>query len=92
MKMYFTDFSDNCWTLKSIKSEMMEYGINQIEANEAIPTKDNDYFYCKEFGEVGEKRYCGKICDKYSPKNGKSGCCRHVGKLYDIGEKVTITL
>ena len=92
MKMYFTGFSDLCWDLKEIKSEMLYQGLKELEAWEAIPTRDNDYFYCKEFMEVGEKGDCGKSCCKYAPKNGKSGCCKHVGKLYEHGNKLTIKL
>jgi len=58
-----------------------------VEAIEAIP--DPNYFWCKHYGEVGEKNdHCGRSCPAYDPKNGKSGCCKHFGKAYTHGKRV----
>ena len=92
MKLYFTSLSDFAFSLESIKYQMIFNGLTEIEAHEAITINDPNYFYCKEFMEVGEKGDCGKSCSKYAPKNGKSGCCNHIGKLYEQGNKLTIKI
>lgn len=92
MKLYFTHLDDLAWDKATIKAEMREQGLTEIEAHEAIPVSDPNYIWCKEFMEVGERGECGKNCDKYAPKNGKSGCCKHLGKLCELGNKLTIKI
>ena len=93
MKKYFVPiFSEEfCYPKDTIIEKMKYEGLTEVKANLAEIHKSNDFFYCKEFGNIGEKgESCGKICDFYTPKNGKSGCCKHVGNLYIYGKEVTI--
>lgn len=93
MKLYFlTKDTEFCQNKESIYEEMRVQGITEIKVYEAIKTKDNDFFYCKHFGEVGEKGLCGKECPYYEPRNGKKGCCKHVGNMYELGNLVTLKL
>ena len=92
MKKYFMPYSDLCYPLSVIKKDMKEMGIEEIELTEAIPYKDPNYIWCGFNHEVGERGECGKFCSDYSPKNGKSGCCRHLGKLNELGNKLTIKI
>lgn len=92
MKRYFTRLSDYALTISAIKEEMREQEITETEATEAIPFKDPNFIWCNEYYEMGERGGCGKICDKYAPKNGKSGCCKHLGQLNEEGEKLIIKI
>lgn len=61
-----------------------------IELFEAVPTKFDGMMYCKKFESVGEDGNCGRICDGYEPRNGRSGMCKHRSNtMYECGEKVT---
>lgn len=94
MKYYFrSDDSDgNCYTIKQIKEDMKEQGISELKVFEAIREVGGDYFYCKKYYEIGDKSEggCGKICDEYKPRNGKSGRCIHHSHTYEQGEKELI--
>lgn len=92
MKRYFTPFNDLCYPLTSIKDIIRDNNLTELEVTEAIPYKDPDYIWCGFNHEIGERGECGKSCSDYAPKNGKSGCCRHLGQLNEEGEKVVITL
>lgn len=94
-KKYFVDiFNDSFCYMKDCIIDMMKYkGIKEVKAYEAMKETDNDFFWCKEFGDVGEKgQSCGKNCPSYTPKNGKSGCCKYVGNLYSKGKELTISV
>jgi hypothetical protein len=58
---------------------------------EAIEQKGVEgYFWCNHFEAVSEKdgMTCGKMCNSYAPRNGKSGCCTHYSlKFYEPSEK-----
>jgi hypothetical protein len=95
MKLYFSELNDGlCETISSIKEEMKEQGIAEMDVFEAKIEYGNGYFYCREFGDIGEVgEGCGKMCDKYSPRNGKNGRCRFSGHTYEQTEiKRTIKL
>lgn len=93
MKYYFeTEDSEICYTKEHFVEVMKEESLTEIEVIEAKRTKDNEYFWCTYFGEVGEKGYCGKACKEYTPRNGKSGNCKHNGSLYEKGEKTILKL
>jgi hypothetical protein len=93
MKYYFTKKQPGfCYTLEYWKQEMEEAQINTLELVEAIitPAKDAEgWFYCKIHGEVGEGN-CGKVCEEYKPRNGKSGRCRHHRNMREPGSKTKI--
>ena len=83
---------DITYTLATIKEWMRDNEVNELKAFKAVPTSDPYYMYCTRFDEIGEKGNCGKFCEAYAPRNGKSGACRHLGKLYDEGEEVIIRI
>ena len=94
MKSYFSDTDDEaCYTLDYFKEQLcadvpeMKLYIAEIEYG-------TEYFWCSEFGEVGETgESCGKLCDKYSPRNGKNGRCRFHKNCYTPSDKlITIKL
>ncbi len=94
-KFYFVDiFNDTfCYTKEYIIDMMNIEDIIEVKAYEAIKVFNNDYFWCKEFGDLGEKgQSCGKICRSYNPKNGKSGCCKYFGNLYSKGKEIIIKI
>jgi hypothetical protein len=35
---------------------------------------------------------CGKVCDEYEPRNGKSGCCKHMSFCYEPGREYLLTI
>lgn len=88
-KKYFRDDEgEYCFTIDSIKEQMISEGISELEVFEAERTTDINYFFCKEFLEVGEKNEgCGKECSSYIPNNGKNGRCKHYGYLYEPTDK-----
>jgi len=93
---YYFKHSDSelCYSENYFQERMKEYGLNELEVFEAIPDKFDGIFWCKEhlFSGDGTKDYCGKQCDEYKPRNGKSGCCiHHSTKMYEHGNQVILT-
>ncbi len=88
MKLYFeTKHSEHCYS-----EDYFEEG---QEVFEAVPEKILGIFWCKKDCEVWEKDIhynpCGKNCKNYSPRNGKSGCCKHYSNIvYSQGKKVIL--
>jgi hypothetical protein len=64
-------------------------GLKEITLFTAIPQKVEGMIWCKAFGDIGEKGECGRQCDLYEPKNGKSGMCKNQGKFYEPNKEVT---
>ena len=94
MKLYYeNELSEYCFEESYFQQLMKEKSLKEIEVYEAIPEKIEGLFYCKEFQEFGETgEGCGKTCDKYTPRNGKSGCCKYFSnKSYTIGRKKSLT-
>ncbi len=91
-KLYFIDEdAEHCYGEQYFQRLMSEEGKQEIEVMEAVRAIGvPDFMYCKEYVGVFEKGECGKVCPAYLPRNGKSGCCKHVGKLYEHGEKITL--
>lgn len=81
MKKYYFENEDSemAFTKDYFISEMKENELPEMKLMEAIPSKDKDYFYCRFAMEVAEKEEdtCGKGCDGYEPRNGKSGVCKN---------------
>lgn len=94
-QLYFEkEDSEICYPESYFQDIMKAEGLTEIEVFEAIPEEyDSGYRYCKNFCIVIEKWSCSKAdCKNYSPINGKSGCCKYIGRLYEYGEKVTLRL
>lgn len=91
--LYFKSEDDNfCHDKAHFIEEMKSEKLEQIEVFEAVKANDHEHIWCSYIGEAGDKDNCGKQCDAYKPRNGKSGCCTHLGTLYNYGEKVTLTI
>ena len=92
-KHYFTIDSECAYTLKYWKGYMKKNGITELKLFEAIVEYSSGYFWCNEYSEAGEVgESCGKQCEKYSPRNGKNGRCRHSVHVYSFGESKIIKI
>lgn len=91
-RFFFRDDDDTCYTLQSQIDYMIENGITEMKLFLAERETKSPYFFCKHFGECGDKSECtcGKICDGYKPKNGKSGVCKHYGYTYEQTDRCFI--
>jgi len=94
-RLYFKEnYSEFCYSLDYHLIENEDSV--EIELYEAVkmPIKESGFFWCKEYDAPGESGQgtCGKVCEGYQPKNGKSGCCTHHGPCYEHGGKVKIKL
>ncbi|MCK5613287.1 hypothetical protein KAR91_66050 [Candidatus Pacearchaeota archaeon] len=94
-KKYFRKEEDEfCYTKQAIINQMKSEGLRELTVIEAQRDLKSDFFYCKESGEVYEKgEECGKSCESYDPRNGKSGICKHSRNPYmPIDNEITIKL
>lgn len=93
-KQYYFENEDeeHCYTESYFQQKMKDDGVTEISVFVAIKSKDKEYIYCKEFQSCGESSECGKECDRYKPKNGKSRCCTHRGSIYEFGDEVILKL
>lgn len=84
-RFFFREDDDTCYTLQSQIDYMIENGITEMDLFLAEREINSSYFFCKHFEEVGDKSecLCGKFCDAYQPKNGKSGICKYYGHTYE---------
>lgn len=91
--MYFLKGDEEfCYPLKHWEQYMDENELKEVELFEAERETGTGYFYCKEFGGVGNVHDgCGKSCEKYKPNNGKNGRCKHYGYTYQaLTDKVIL--
>jgi methionyl-tRNA synthetase len=87
----FTD-SENCYTVDHFYEQLKENDLPQMQIYPAIIEHGTDYFWCSEFGEIGETgESCGKCCDRYKPRNGKNGRCVYHKNCYTASE-ISITI
>lgn len=92
-KYYFSENVDeSCYKLGYFISLMNELDISEMVLFEAEIETDTEYFYCREYQEVGIKGEgtCGKFCEKYSPRNGKNGRCKYSANCYIPTDKKII--
>ena len=82
-KYYFGDDEERCYTLDYFLEQLDDVN-PEIIVWPAVIMTGHDFFYCQEFGGVGEVgEGCGKDCNKYQPRNGKNGRCRHSANCYE---------
>ena len=86
MKLYMhkEGYDECCNDIDYFKDEISD-GAEKVELELMVRDKGNyDNMWCKDEGEpVLSDEHCGKRnCTKYSPRNGKSGCCRHLVSGY----------
>ena len=93
-KLYFqNDDSEYAFSIDYFKEYMRNNNLKEMKVFEAKIETGARFFFCREFGEVGEVgESCGTICQEYSPRNGKNGRCRHSAHVYEKGEPVLIKL
>ena len=84
-RFFFRDDDETCYTLQSQIDYMIDNGITEMDLWLAERETNAPCFFCKHFGECGYKSEggCGKRCDGYKPRNGKSGVCKHYGYTYE---------
>lgn len=81
--LFFRDWEDAelCYPKEHFMEEFQDKNLLEIRLYEAVPDKDKSYFFCRAVGEVcsidSYSFGCGKNCDDYCPRNGKSGICKH---------------
>lgn len=84
-KLYFSELDgmEFANTIDEWRDRMKFHNIEIMEIYRARADRSSGYFWCKEYSEVGEsKESCGKQCPRYTPRNGKSGICKHNGPCY----------
>ena len=83
-KLYFREIDDEfCYPLQKHLDDAKEEGLETIELYEAIPDDSiKGFFFCNHFNMVSEKEKdtCGRTCEGYAPRNGKSGICKYKKK------------
>jgi len=95
-RYYFRNDDNYCHTINwhieymienDIKEQSEEINYNSETISGIIEGK---FFAC--FGEKS-KSGCGKMCEGYKPRNGKSGICQYSGYVYEqSGEFITLKL
>jgi len=93
MKYYFKNDDEPCYTLSYWLEYTHENNISEMEVFEAKKDIGSGHFFCKEFsqhGTVGDT--CGRLCDKYNPRNGKKGICKHHRYTYECGKSIILKL
>ena len=90
MKYYFqTPQSERAYTLAYHIEAARKLGLPEIALYEAIPVEFPGFFWCRHSDQMGEAGVCGADCEGYTPKNGRSGCCRHYSKrFFEVGNVV----
>lgn len=91
-KLYSSPITDGLYSLQYFVGLLKSIDRQTpLELSEHIIERGTGYFYCSEYDEVGEVGNCGKRCDEYEPRNGKSGICKHHRPVYDdTGNTLTI--
>lgn len=76
-----------CAYLSTIKTEMRDRELVEAKVFEAVKIKNDDgYIFCSSVFEWSERGDCGKWCNDYTPRNGKTGCCRYLRQGYEPSE------
>lgn len=82
-----------CISLFAVKEMMISDNLTEKEVTSAKMITGEDFFYCKEYSEIGTVgEGCGKECKDYQPRNGKNGRCKKSINCYEQNEKILIKL
>lgn len=89
MKYYFERLdSEGCYPKEYFIDQMKDNDITEMEVYPAKVEYGTGYFWCSEYGEIGEiGETCGHLCDEYRPRNGKKGRCVSHKNCYTHAEK-----
>ena len=93
MKKYFNVEDDEfCYPLDYF-IDNLEPDQKEIVLYEAKMDVGEPYFFCTQSGCVGEVgESCGKDCEDYEPRNGKSGRCKYSKNCYSPVKKVLVKI
>jgi hypothetical protein len=92
-KLYFKDINDEmCYELSHFMREAIDEGLDVLELFEAVEEPNTGLLFCKAVDSVAEEGSCGKLCEFYTPINGRNGKCIYRGKVYSHGEKVSFSV
>lgn len=89
-KLFFRQGDEICYKLASHIEYMQENGISAMDLWLSKREINAPYFYCRKFEQAGEKSdsMCGKYCEAYTARNGKSGACKHYGYTYEQTDRI----
>lgn len=91
MKLYFSEYEDLAYDISYWKQQMKINIIQEMRLFEAEIDYNTGYFWCEMFHEIGESgEGCGKMCEKYKPRNGKNGRCKFHKNTYSQTDKIKI--
>ncbi len=92
--MYFEDANaETCWELDYLHAPASFEEGETVTVFTAIP--DREQRACLKFPFVWiekEDSPCGRQCELYDPRNGRSGACRSLTHGYTKGNQVTFRL
>jgi len=94
MKQYFIKDHIFSMSMEEVKAYMMENELSEMTVFKAKKIKVEGMRFCKIDGMFEHfSDACGRNwCNNYDPRNGKSGCCKHLGSLYELGEEITVKI
>lgn len=75
--LYFRRWAERAYPIEKHIADMKAEGVTEREFFQAVPDRNTGYFYCTKYDELGSVGTCGKTCDNYDPRNGKSGICSY---------------
>ena len=81
-RFFFKQDDAFCFRLNAHIDYMLDNGITEMDLWLAERETKVSHFFCKAFGQIGERFQCGKWCQYYAPRNKKSGACNHLGYTY----------
>ena len=95
-KYYFCEQinEEYSFTLDYLLDKMKDIGLEELSIREAVMDIGGEFFYCKAIGGIGEKSEggCGKECNLYEPRNGKSGICKEWRHSRTSGKEYILTI
>ena len=81
-----------CYKIDVHLKYMVEHDMQKMDVFKAVRVRSKDWIFCKEYGTISERGECGRVCSGYAPKNGRSGACKHLGGLYEPGERFELEI
>ena len=92
--LYFEEENgESCWDIGEFQDRIQD-GEKEIFLREAKRDFGSGFMWCKEDCECVESGddICGRSCENYKPRNGKSGRCVHLDNTFTpIGEVLVLT-
>ena len=95
MILYFTELNEEtACTKAAIIAGMKDAGLESMVVSKAVRSIHEGFFYCSlyQLPTITDDDVCGKQCEGYQPRNGKSGICRHWRHCYEPGDEYTLNV